>query len=396
LLVIARHACGQDAAISFFENRVQKDPDDFVAQNQLASRYLDELRLTGDNSWLEKARRAAEASTTVGLPELNTGGLFTLGRVQIASHQFAAARDTARKLRDLVPRKAFPLSLLGDALFELGDYGEAARAYQDFAKAEPNTVDSESRLAKLALIRGELDAAREHLDAAWKAAHNLTPRDPAVEAWSLVQLGQLAFSRGDWVEADKKYEVALAVVADFWSAVEHVAELRGAQGKYPEAIALYQKLITRLPRPELMQALGDLYAYMGNPGEAKPWYERAGSAYRKEVEEGKMIYDHHLAGFYSDSVENPVEAVKWARKDLEMRHSISAHDAIAWALYRDGQFAEAGSEMKKALALGMRDAHLFFHASMIATANGNVAQGKQFLQRAAEVNPRYNAFHVHR
>ena len=52
--------------------------------------------------------------------------------------------------------------------------------------------------------------------------------------------------------------------------------------------------------------------------------------------------------------------------------------------------------MKKALALGTKDAHLLFHASMIATANGDLDGGKQFLQRAAKVNPHYNAFHVHR
>ena len=33
---------------------------------------------------------------------------------------------------------------------------------------------------------------------------------------------------------------------------------------------------------------------------------------------------------------------------------------------------------------------------MIATANGDVAEGKAFLRRAAEVNPHYNDFHVHR
>jgi tetratricopeptide (TPR) repeat protein len=175
-----------------------------------------------------------------------------------------------------------------------------------------------------------------------------------------------------------------------------VAELRGAQQKYPEAIAIYEKVIARVPRPDLCQALGDLYAFMSKPDQAKPWHQRAETTYLKAAANGDSIYDHHLAGFYSDSIEKPTEALKWARKDLQARQSVFAHDALAWALYRDGQFAEAANEMRAALAQGTRDSHIFFHASMIATATGDLAQGKEFLRRAAEVNPHYNAFHVHR
>ena len=77
-------------------------------------------------------------------------------------------------------------------------------------------------------------------------------------------------------------------------------------------------------------------------------------------------------------------------------HGIFAHDSLAWALYRNGQFDEAAAEMKKALVLGTKDSHLLFHAGMIATATGDLAKGKEFLEKAAAVNPHYNAFHVHR
>ncbi len=387
-------AIGGDAALSFLENRVKKDPGDFVAQNQLASRYLDLLRVTGDDEYRAKARRAAEASVASGVPELNNAGLAALARVQLASHQFAAARDTAKRLQALAPQKSF--GILGDALLELGDYDEAADAYEKLARAEEGSLDSESRLARLALLRGELNAACEHFRNALKATKDLTPPAPELGAWCNVQLGQLYFSRGDWENADKQYQAALGALPDYWAALEHVAELRAAQQRYPEAIALYEKVIARVPRPEFCQALGDVYLFMGKPAEAKPWHERAAAIYLKATEHGEALYNHHLAGFYSDSVENPTEALKWARKDLEMRHSVFAHDAMAWALYRDGQFAEAAAEMKKALALGTKDGHFFFHASMIATAKGDLAAGKEFLRQAAEVNPHYNNFHVHR
>ena len=395
LVLVPRSWCA-DAALSFLENRVKSDPDDFVAQNQLASRYLDLLRSTGDDAYLAKARHAAEASVASGVPELNNAGLAALARVQLASHRFAAARDTARELRGLAPRKSFSFGILGDALLELGDYDEAAAAFDQLAKAEPGSVDSETRLARLAVVRGELDRARQHFSNALRSMKDLMPPMPQLVAWCCVQLGQLYFSRGDWETADKQYHAALAALPDYWSALEHVAELRAAEQKYPEAIALYEKVIGRVARPDLCQALGDVYLVMGKASEGKPWHDRAATIYLKTAERGDAIYHHHLAGFYSDSVEKPDEALRWARLDLKNRHSIYAHDAMAWALYRYGEFAEAASEMKKALVLETKDSHLFFHASMIATANGDLAGGKEFLRRAAEVNPHYNSFHVHR
>jgi tetratricopeptide (TPR) repeat protein len=398
LLVIAGCAYGGDDAISFLERRVEKDPDDFVAQNQLAERYLDLLRTTGDNSYIGKARRAAEASVhSAGMPELNTAGRLALARVQLASHEFLAARENAVKLRAIAPDKTFSLGILGDAFLELGEYAEAARLFTQLAKAEPESFESETRQAQLAIVRGEIDSACDHFKRALKTTTtSLTPRQAQLEAWCSVQLGQLYFGRGDWINAEKHYKTALDAAPEYWAALEHIAELRAAQQNYAEATSLYEKVIARISRPELCQALGDLYAFVGKPAEAKPWHDRAATIYLKAVEQGAALYNHHLAGFYSDSVENPAEAVKWARKDLETRHSVYARDAMAWALYRDGQFAEAGREMKKALALGTKDSHFLFHASMIAIANGDLAEGKQFLQRAAEVNPHYNAFHVHR
>jgi tetratricopeptide (TPR) repeat protein len=395
LALVPRAQCA-DAALSFLEDRVRSDPDDFVAQNQLAGRYLDLLRSTGDDAYLAKARCAAEASVASGVPELNNAGLGALSRVQIASHQFASARDTARELRRLAPGKSFSFGILGDALLELGDYDEAAASFEQLAKAEPGSIDSETRLARLALVRGELDRARQHFSNALRSTKDLTEPMPQVLAWCCVQLGQFYFGRGDWSNAEKQYQAALEALPDYYAALDHIAELRAAQEKRAEAINLYEKLIARLPRPEICQALGDLYLFIGKTDQAKPWHERALAGYLKSAEQEDARYFHHLAGFYCDSMENPDEALKWARKDLQIRGSVFAHDALAWALYRNGQFDDAAAEMKTALAEGTKDAHLFFHASMIFSANGDLARGKEFLRRAAETNPHYNSFHEHR
>jgi tetratricopeptide (TPR) repeat protein len=114
------------------------------------------------------------------------------------------------------------------------------------------------------------------------------------------------------------------------------------------------------------------------------------------VEGGNAHYLHHLAGFYADSEENPVEALKWARKDMEVRHSVYAFDALAWALFRNGAYDEALAAMRRALSLGTRDAHLLYHAGLISSGAGRWEEGASYLRQAVAVNPAANAFHMHR
>src|SRR5262249_52774771 len=111
---------GSEQAIRFLEDRVKRDPDDFIALNQLTGYYLLRLRETGSATWLDLAARAARNSLKAIPAEQNLGGLSLLAQVEFASHDFASARDHAEQLTHLDSRMGYPYLLLGDALAELG------------------------------------------------------------------------------------------------------------------------------------------------------------------------------------------------------------------------------------------------------------------------------------
>ena len=380
----------------FLEDRVQRDPDDIIAQNRLADIYLQRLRETGDYEWLRRAGEAARRSLASVPAEQNGSGLFMQARVEYESHHFAQARDRAAALTKIEPGKSRGFALLGDALLEFGDIDQAAAAYDEMQKRKGDPVETETRLARLELARGAHDSARMHFEKALAAARDLSPVSPEIVAWCLVQLGQLAFNLGQWDMAENNFQAALAERPDDNGALEHLGELRAAQGKYDESISVYEKAIARTPRPEFWQALGDVYAAMGKFADAATWHARARDAYLKNVADGNDHYFHHLAGFFSDTEENPAEALKWARRDLELRHSAAAKDALAWALYRGGEFEPAANAARAALTNGSKDAHILFHAGMIFLGAGDAARGKETLAEAARINPRHNSFHVHR
>lgn len=385
-----------DRVRHFLEDRVRRDPDDIIAQNRLAEIYLQRLREAGDYEWLQRARAAATHSLASVPEEQNPTGLFMRGRVEYESHHFATARDLASVLTKIEPGKSRGFALLGDAFLEFGERAQAMVAYDTMEKLKGDPVEAETRLARLELSGGDYDSARMHFEKALEAARQLSPASPEITAWCLVQLGQLAFSIGQWDAAEQNFQAALKERSGDPAALEHLGELRAAQEKYPDAVVFYEQAIGRTPRPEFWQALGDVYAAMGKLPDAKSWHGRARDAYLKSTAEGNVHYFHHLAGFFSDTEQNPAEALKWARRDLELRHTTAAEDTLAWALYRGGDFAKAAEIAKGVLARGTKDAHILAHAGMIFLAAGDFDRGKELLAEAAHVNPRHNSFHVHR
>jgi tetratricopeptide (TPR) repeat protein len=287
-----------------------------------------------------------------------------------------------------------PLQLLGDASMEIGELDAAAKAFDQLGELTGSSVGTEARAARLAWMRGKLDEWQEHLEQLLALARETG--DPETLTWALVQCGESAFRRGDVTNAEKHYDEALKLAPAYWSALEHMAELRGAQGRDDDAVAMFTKAAELTDRPEMWQALGDLHLFKRRTAEAKAAHDRALTGYQASIDRGETLYVHHLAGFYCDSQENAEEAVKWARRDLETRKSANAWDTLAWALSKSGDSAGALDAARKAIATGLADPHVLQHAGLIFLGAGEVPEGQRLLKRCAEINPHFTGFHVHR
>ena len=78
--------------------------------------------------------------------------------------------------------------------------------------------------------------------------------------------------------------------------------------------------------------------------------------------------------------------------EIETRRDIYGYDLLAWALHRSRRDAEGIPVMAQALALGTRDAMLFYHAGMIERALGRDEQARTHLERALQANPYWHPF----
>ncbi|HXG95411.1 MAG TPA: tetratricopeptide repeat protein [Blastocatellia bacterium] len=379
-----------ESAIRFLEDRVKRDPDDIIALNKLAGYYLQRQRETGNVTYLELAGRAARQSLAAVPAEFNNkGALSALAQVEFASHEFAAARDHAAQLVELDPDKSYPYGILGDALLELGDYDKGAEAFAKMQQIGGSSPSIESRLARLALLRGQTDLAAHRMKIALALAANLQPPQRETVAWCRWQLGEIAFSSGNYEAAEQYYRDSLVTFPDYYRALGSLGKVLAARGDTAGAIAQYERATKIIPDPMFVAALGDLYKLAGREQDAAAQYALVEQIGKLSAANG-VLYNRQLALFYADHDIKPDEAYNLAAKEYAARQDIYTADAVAWTALKAGKLEEAQSAIKEALRLGTQDAKLFYHAGMIAQAAGDKRSAKDYLARATKLNPQFD------
>ena len=376
-------------AVAFLEERVKSDPDDIVALNKLAAYYLQLHRETEDVSYLELALQSAQASLRALPVEQNLGGLRALAQAEYETHNFVSARDHAKELTEYEPQRTIGFQLLGDARLELGDYDGATEAYKKMALLESGTVGTETRMARLALLRGDPSEARRRYLIALNQARSESMPSAETVAWCHWQLGEVCMATGDYENAERHYRDALAAFSDYPHAVTSLARYQAAQGNVKAAIETFEKLVSKYHDPIDEAALGDLYKLAGRNDDAQRQYSEV-ERLSQQSSLYSALYNRHLVLFWADHDAKPTEAYARATKEYESRRDIYGADAVAWAALKAGKLDEAQVEIRAALRLGTADARLFYHAGMIARAAGDRNSAADFLRRALKLNPYFD------
>jgi tetratricopeptide (TPR) repeat protein len=377
------------ATIRSLEEKVKQNPDDFIAYTKLAGYYLQRQRETGSNEYLALAGRAARASLTILPAGQNYSGLALLAQTEQALHNFAAARDYAIQLTRLGPGKNIGFEILTDALLELGEYDGARRALDRLQNLADKTMGTQIRLGKYALLHGRTRDAERNLSEALILALQQSPPSHETVAWCRWQLGEVAFTSGDYVTAERHYRDALTTFPNFFRALASFARVRAARGDHTGAIAQYEQVIRIFPDLPFVAALGDLYQLTGRTKEAAAQYALVEQVARLSAVNG-TLYNRQLSLFYADHDRNPEDAYANAVKEYAVRRDIYGADTVAWTALKAGHVVEAQRAITETLRFGTRDARLWYHAGMIAAAARDQSRAHDFLVRALKLNPEFD------
>lgn len=377
-----------EADITALETRLQAHPRDLEQRLRLAYRLFHRASLTGRMEHFAVVEAAvADILSDFGPRE----DLCLLkANLDLRFHRLAQARSDL-EMCPLLPGRFEARAVLADLDFQEGRY-DAARMELERLIAEDRTWDNLARLAHWKSKLGDVVEA----DALYaEAEEELTAKQMRAYSWLELQRGVLAFMHGDYKRAWQHYARAEESYPGHWHTDEHVAELMAAEGRLGEAAALLRDMIARVPKPELQQALGEVYVLAGKPEHAEACFDSALDVYIESVQSGEVHYFHHLADFYTDARVDAAEAVRWARKDLELRSNFSTQAAMAHALYLNHEVAEAVEYIRLALASGVKDAGTFSIAATVLAAAGEASDSQRYAAAALQINPRHRNFHLH-
>ena len=376
-------------AIKSFQDRIRRNPKDAVSYTILGDLYIRQARETGDVSSYQRAEAALSQALDL-LPGYAPAGAL-LASAHYAQHNFDQALELAERVYESNPKTTSAQVIIGDAYLSLGNYEQAETIYQELGKTEA-TPPVLARLAHLEELKGNPKEALHLLRrAAGDALRSGGTRESV--AWYLLRVGDMYFNIGEIKESGTYYEASLRVFENYHLAQAGLGKVRAAQGKYDEAIAYYQRAISIVPQPDFLAALGDIYMLTNQPDEAQLQYKTV-EYIGKLAGINKQIYNRQLANFYSDHDLHLKEALRLALAELESRKDLYGYDAAAWAYYKNGKFEEARVLMDQAMALGTRDARLFYHAGMIALQLGDEAQAREYLEQALTINPHFSVLYA--
>jgi tetratricopeptide (TPR) repeat protein len=393
------HATGTERAIQTMQSRVQRNPKDPAAYSALGAAFFQRARETGDVEDFQLAEQALNKSLDLNNADFSADAAYsTMAEVCMGEHRFSDAITYAQKALALGSGDLSSFAIVGDANADMGEYERAAVAYSrldisgDSASQPRDVYVRDSRTSYLKFISGDTAGAIRLMQNA--VAAGTEARLPAENlAWLYYELGEYEFQAGDAAAANNAYLAALNIHPGDYRALAGLGKLRGNQGRYAEAIKLYQGAIAVVPMPIYVAELGDLYTRAGNPDEARKQYQLV--QYIGLLGHiNQVLHNRDLALFYADHDMKLDEALALAHKEFEVRHDIYTWDALAWALYKNGKYQEASDAIENALRPGARDALLFFHAGMIANRLGQNALAKDELRAALSINPRFHVIYA--
>jgi len=368
--------------LASLEERVRAQPRDARLLTQLGFAYQLRWRETADPSYLPRSEAALRRAVRLGVDDADA--VLGLGSLALIQHEFRTALRLGRRAQRLLPGSSRPFGVIGDALVELGRYGEAFAAFERMVTLRPNLA-SYARIAYARELVGDREGAREAMRLALDAAGGQS--EPT--AWANVELAKLELGLGHTRAAQAHAGTALRVLPGYPSARIELARIEASSGRLAAAVAQAQRAADAIPTAQSIALLADLLERDGRTAEARRQRATIAVIDRVLAANGVRV-DLESAVTRADNLVRPRETVELARRARAARPSVFGDDALAWALARAGRCAEAVPLAKRALRLGTEDGLIWFHLGYALGCAGDEPTMGDSYRRALELHPEFS------
>jgi len=271
---------------------------------------------------------------------------------------------------------------LADANVELGNYKDAETAAQWMLDLKAGNMPGLTRAAYLRELFGDIEGSLQLMEMAYQSN---PPGEAEDGAWIVTQMAHLNLAMGKIEEAETLSRQALEMFSNYHYALGNLAKVRMRQKRYEEAVELLRQRYQAAPHAENLFDLAQALQLAGHQDEAQRAFAEFEQKSLLETNRADNS-NHELVFYYADYAKQPAKALEVARREYARRPDVFTLDCYAWALHLNGQNDEAIKQIGTALAVGIRDAKLFWHAGEIELAAGDHAAAERYLRQSAELN----------
>jgi len=367
--------------IAFISRELVKTPTKSNLYTELAIALLLRERETSDTATFDQVQAALDKSFKLAPAN------FEAQKIEVAllltKHEFASALALAKSLNERVPDDVMTYGYIADADLALGDYADAGKAAQWMLDLRSHNVPGLIRGAQLRQIFGDPNGALEFLGDVYQQT---SPDQLEDSAWRATRVAEINLSMGKLDLADQWLAKALASFPTYYFTLEVQARVLEVRHKYAEAADVLHLRNQHFPQPESIYAEVVALEHSGNGAKAK----ELDATFEQLALSRSSLADNDnrdLVLYYLGPKHDPSSALRIARLAISQRHDVWTLDSLACALYANGDYVEAQKQIEKALAPGIRDGNIFYHAAQINSALKNQAATVQYLKSSLEANP---------
>ncbi|TAH02964.1 MAG: transposase [Sphingobacteriales bacterium] len=365
---------------------LETNPDNEKRLLELASLYINEGRITGNNSYYDAAAMQLVNQVLNKTPDhfdaLNYKALLLLSQ-----HHFGEALAVAKKAQNIFSYNAFLYGTITDSQVELGQYAAAVVSADSMIAIRPD-LRSYSRVAYLREIHGDTTGAIAAMKLAVDAG---LPGNEATE-WCRVQLGKLYEQTGNLSYASMHYTIALEKRPYYAPAYAGLARIAFAKNETTQAIILLQQADSLLSDLTLKEEMAAIYLATGNKQAHQQLYT---NIINKMEDAAALSAKADSAGHYSDkemsyayaALNQLDKALFHAIQEYNRRpDNIDVNENMAWVYFKRGENTKAVTHLEKALVTGNKNPLLLCRAVLIYAAAGNKFKAQYYASKVLPLN----------
>jgi putative PEP-CTERM system TPR-repeat lipoprotein len=356
-----------ERAMQAFNETLRLNPRAVAAQLELARLELAAGRPDSSIQFAEQALKNAPRS-----PEAK----LALVRGLMARRDVRRAESELQSLIKQYPDDAAVHTQAGILSAMKGDRSGAARTLARALELDPSNLDALAALVSLDLAEKNSSRAISRVEARLARA----PNDPG----ALVLAARTYGSAGDLKKAEQALRKTIEVDSVNFQAYGMLGRLYLSQQRLDEALAEFDELSKRQPRPVRAHTLaGVILEAQKKPEEARKRYEQA-----LAIDPEMPVAANNLAWMYAETGGNLDVALQLAQTATRrLPDDPAIQDTLGWIYYKKGLAALAVPPFRRSVELDPKNPIFHFHLGLAYMKAGDSPKARTALQQALALAP---------